>query len=280
VVNLEPELASPADYTIQSQRLSPQSQPPFAADLMFDQVQWVWEIDLETNLLVSQSLFALTVPEPTLIYSKKLSQPQVMILADLPPAWDALPTDAILVSLAGDNPHDASASLETAVQALTFPIYLPTESALLDHDFSLTPQHVVYSNDTAISNPTPLAFELTQVGETESGLQVIYQVQPIVDPNHPQVLVLIQAPRTEIVPKLQQSLPVWSRSHSTNVNLSGETFTGWVVSGGLLREGDNNPLIGLIFETDETLFSVQGQNLSENVLLQFVSQLQPMNNER
>lgn len=272
IVKFQPQIANPKDYQLLPQKLTRESQNIFAADLQFEQTQWVFEIDQESNFLVSQSLLALTSPEPTVLQSMTMSQPKVVPLAELPDQWKELPLNE---TTSHTTQSDSSSSdlgafersdISKIFSLLPFTTYFP-QGNMLDKFTRVSISH----NFNRPPSPNSQSFELTDIGVETQGVQLIYIAQTPADPDKPQAIVIMQAPLSQTKLLLENSLPIWQTSEPTQISISGESVTGWMVSQGEMREEGDNPLRGLIFELEETLIYIEGQNVSFDELVALAS---------
>lgn len=238
-------------------------------------------------MLVSQTLDALTPSGAITLYSEVRSYPEILSLSNAPSGWNELPNEAqeLIVSTAHARSLDISLvngdprSPEIIAREFSFPVYLINEVALSAFESKLNKTFVFYQNQRD-KFPPPLAFEITQADVYGLGLKVVYLSDNPIDPEHPQALVVVQGPSKDIVSNLKLSLPVWQTSVPISASIAGKETQGWLISEGLLRKSGDNPLIGLMFELEDTFIYLEGQNIPEKELIDVASSLQVVNREQ
>jgi len=277
IIKSEPTSISPNAYKVASHNLA--QQPPFASDLKFDKVQVVREVDQKSGLLVSITLNALTPSGPVALYLETNAIPKAIPLSQLPNGWDKLS-----VSVSPDIPPNASGTTTgdnqkavAVAKTIGFPVYLPAKAALEKVNPAFDRSDTIYNPHSSYTLPSPIAFDLYKSVTMGIGVHTIYLSSHPVDPTHPKAISIIQGPKADLIPHLTQGLPLWQRSKPAKFNVTNKEGSGWILQGGLLREAGDNPLIGLVFETDSTLIYLEGQNVDENALIELASSLQIAN---
>ncbi|GAB4579091.1 MAG: hypothetical protein Fur0022_18290 [Anaerolineales bacterium] len=276
VIKFIAEDALPSDFTTQSNKLI--FQGPFAADLEFSQIQREWEVDVKTGLVVSQALVALTSSGPVVLSSETRTQPTVISMSEMPEGWERFSVSSEVISALSETESDTDISLgnewtpQSVSEKVDFDFYLPSEDSLEKYAFDRT--DVFYRPDKDFELPA-LAFEIYASAINGIGVEIIYLSRHPDNPDKPQALAIYQAPTAELVPLLQQSLPIWHSSKAISIKMGDQERNAWIVSGGLLRSEGDNPIVGILIELNGTFLYLEGQNIPENELITVAQSLQP-----
>jgi hypothetical protein len=231
-------------------------------------------------LIVSKQVNALTAEGEIVIYSETNSIPELVPISDLPRNWDKLTMpsgELISVQVAQDEVNYVASDPtdpKNIVQHIEYAVFLPSEDSLASFSTQLDSTATFYRPDLTYSF-LPHAFDIYQSATSGLGVQVIYySSRPTANPR---AVSVIQAPSDEIESLLRQSVPIWQQSRPATVLIGGREREAWIVTGGLLREEGDDPLIGAIINVERTLIYVEVQNADAAELNLVIAGLEQVN---
>jgi hypothetical protein len=287
IVKFQPNKLMPENFTFSTIKTA--SSMPQAADLAFDSVQTVWEIDQETGLLISMQQLALTADSSTIIYSMTNTLPEKLdkseLLFDLSQfiTSDANALSGAAVQTAtSDNSPEGSATeslmtLEQVSQQTGLPIYAPDQTLLNSFFPPFKLSTIFYNPDQSCSLQSHLSFDFEFCSGLGQNVKQEYLFASSDTYEDVEGILIAQEPLEVVSSRLRNALPRWHESHSVSLKIMDKDVEGWQAS---IKNGDQI-VNALFFQLNDSFVQINGYgnngtSVSLEKLIKVAESLHPM----
>jgi len=286
LVEMSPTPALPTDFLAATGE--PALHSPTASDLNFLQTQTTWEIDQQTGFPIAMKIFALTTPEPTLLYSLTRTQPEMLSAAAATDqlnnftAQDVSSLQSQIAQNANLNEAEITKLVEGVVlpaeaiaDQVNFPLLTVSQAGLQQMKLAYHSQRTYFAPEHSCHLERPLAYDFGLCAGLGKTVRFQYFFSNAPQENDFASVDVLLGKKSEVVPMLQKALPTWEASQPITLTIADNPVSGWQISG-VHGDPQRNTLV---FEYGDTFVQLSGYKVSSNDLIQLSQHLVPVNDD-
>ncbi len=283
LVEMSPTTALPANFP--ATLGEPAIHSPVASDLNFTQTRTTWDIDQQTGFPLAMKIFALTSPEPTLLYSLTRSQPEMLsaaTVADQLNNFTSQDVSELKFQLAQNANMDeaeiaklvegVAMPAEAIAPQVNFPLLTISQSGLQQMKLAYHSQRTYFAPEHPCHLERPLAYDFGLCAGLDKTVRFQYFFSNAAKENDFASVDVLLGQKSDVVPMLQQALPTWESSQPITLTIADNPVSGWQISG---VHGDTQRNV-LMFEYGDTFVQLSGYKVSNADLIQLSQSLVPV----